>query len=119
MSFSESLNQCLKRSIPSIFLGLTFLATYLAKKSHGGTTTAPHWLSNIKGNATAALGDYSKNDLLIGSSDPHFWFLVPAFGVMSVGLCVAVNYAALIITYFLTAMYAMLHAPAPRLEDGK
>ena len=119
MSFSESLNQCLRRSIPTIFLGLTFLATYLARTSHGGTTAPPHWFSGFSRNSTSVIGDYSKNDLLIGSSDRHFWFLLPAFGVLSVGLCAAVNYAALCVTHLLCAVYTWLRFPIPRNEDGK
>lgn len=119
MSFSESLNQCIKRSIPMIFIGLTFLATYLARTSQGGTTTAPHWFNSFRGNATSTIGDYTKNDLLIGCPDHHFWFLIPVFGVISVGLCIAVNYATLCITHLLTAVYTWLQFPTPRSEDGK
>jgi glycosylphosphatidylinositol deacylase len=119
MSFSESLDQCIRNSLPILFLSLTFLATYLARTSQGGTQTAPHWFSRFRSNATETVGDYTKNDLLIGSPDPHFWFLLPVFGIVSVGLCIAINYAALSITYSLTALYSWLQFPTPRNEDGR
>jgi GPI inositol-deacylase len=119
MSFSESLNQCIRSSLPILFLSLTFLATYLARTSQGGTQTAPHWFSSFRGNATGTVGDYTKNDLLIGSPDPQFWFLLPVFGILSVGLCIAINHAALSITYSLTGLYSWLQFPTPRNEDGK
>ena len=62
-----------------------------------------HWSSN----ATETVIDYTKNDLLLGFQDPFFWFLVPLFGMVGVGICVAVNYALLAITTLLAAIYSV------------
>jgi GPI inositol-deacylase len=119
MSFSESLNQCLRASIPATFLTLTFLATYLANCSQGGVHTAPHWFSHWRSNATDSAGDYTKNDLLIGSPDTFFWFLLPFFGLIAVGLCIAINYALLGIECLFTAAYARLRFSTSRHDDGR
>lgn len=39
--------------------------------------------------------DYKQNDLLLGSPDAFFWFLVPLCGLISVGVCVLLNYLVL------------------------
>ena len=56
-----------------------------------------HW----RHNATESPVDYAKNDLLLGSSDPIFWFLVPLFCFISVGVCALLNYAASAIVHIL------------------
>jgi hypothetical protein len=118
MSFSESLNQSLCRSIPALFLSLSFLAMYLARMSQLGTKSPEHWSSH-KSNATESVMDYTKNELLLGSPDAFFWFLLPFFGVISVGLCVAINYTALAITYLFTLAYSRVRSWPPKNEDGR
>lgn len=70
-------------------------------------------------NATESAIDFTKNDLLLGSQDPIFWFLVPLFGLISVGICVGVNYATLGLTNLFYLPYNFLTArPAwVRVED--
>src|ERR1700723_365755 len=100
MSFSESLNQCLRSSLPVSFIALTFLAMSLARASQEPPRQPGHWLTRSwSGNATEIIIDYTKNDLLLGSQDTFFWFLVPLFGVICIGICVAVNYLALGLTH--------------------
>ena len=64
------------------------------------------WASNS--NTTAMT--FTKNDALLGSQDPFFWFLVPLFGIVSAGVCVLVNYAALAIIHILSFFYSVLTA---------
>ena len=52
--------------------------------------------------------DFTKNDALLGSQDPFFWFLIPLFGIVSAGVCVLVNYAALAIIHVLYFFYSFL-----------
>lgn len=66
--------------------------------------------SRWQSNATEAPIDYGKNDLLLGSQDTFFWFLVPLFGIISVGACVVVNYAAMTIVYLLELLRSMVAA---------
>ncbi len=52
--------------------------------------------------------DYAKNDLLLGSQDPFFWFLVPLLGIVSAGVCVIINYGALAIVHFFSVIHSLL-----------
>ena len=97
MSFTESMDQCLRSSVPVLLLALTFLAVSFARASHPsqgffGLTRA----------STETPIDYTVNDLLLGSQDPFFWFLVPLFGLISIGTCIVMNYAVLSITLILS-----------------
>jgi glycosylphosphatidylinositol deacylase len=118
MSFAEGLNECLKSSLPFAFTALTFLSIALA----GAQKTAQssrHWpLNGGFGNNTASF-DYTNNELLLGSEDTFFWFLVPLFGVMCVSMCVAVNYVALVVTYLFALLYSALRSSTLRNDDGR
>lgn len=72
-----------------------------------------------RGNATESAIDFTKNDLLLGSQDPFFWFLVPLFGLISVGICVLVNYAVLALTniFYLPYNYLAARPAWVRVED--
>lgn len=74
-----------------------------------------------RGNASESAVDFTKNDLLLGSRDPIFWFLVPLFGLISAGLCVVINYTALGATRILCIPFDLLSArPAwVKHEDGR
>ncbi|KAL8963308.1 MAG: hypothetical protein Q9193_000411 [Seirophora villosa] len=74
---------------------LTFLAISRAISSAAAplaTSVGWHVWST---NTTESAIDYTKNDLLLGSQDPIFWFLLPMCGLLSAGLCILINYAAL------------------------
>jgi hypothetical protein len=89
MSFSESMDVCLRTSLPFIFIALTFFAVSLSKASQGSWTRG--WLSFLTGTSQKSV-DFNVNDLMLGTQDPFLWFLVPLFGVISVGICIAGNY---------------------------
>ncbi|WPG97809.1 Hypothetical protein R9X50_00059000 [Acrodontium crateriforme] len=102
MSFSQSMDQCIRTSLPAIFTALTFLAIALSKASHAPWTRS--WFSHSTGIAENEI-DFTLNDLMLGTSDPFFWFLVPLFGVISVGLCIAANYIVLTITHIFAFIF--------------
>lgn len=113
MTFAEAMDLCLRTSLPLLLLALVFLAVSLAMVSSAPPkSTLFHW----RGNATEAVVDYTKNDLLLGSQDPTFWFLVPLSGLLSAGVCVLVNYAALSLTYFISLLYSLI---VPKLSWSK
>ena len=122
MSFAESMNQCLRWELPLLVTALVVLAMALSNPSAIGTGTSAQalWFEKYITNATQSMSDRSMNNLLIGSPDPFFWFLVPVFGVICTGLCVAINYTILIITHILTipASYIKLFSKAddPRYD---
>ena len=102
-------------------LGLTFFAMSLSvSESTHPQARSTGWLSWRK-NATESVVDFTKNDLLLGSQDLIFWFLVPLFGLISAGLCVLINYTALGVTWILSIPYGLLSAkPAwVKHEDGR
>lgn len=117
ITFAESLDLCLKTSLPVLLLALTLLGLTLSNATPS-TPASTGWLG-WGGNATESAVDFTKNDLLLGSKDPIFLFLVPLFGLISVGICVGVNYASLGLTYVFYLPYSFLTArPAwVRVED--
>lgn len=96
MSFSESMDVCLRTSLPFIFIALTFFAVSLSKASQGSWTRG--WLSFLTGTSQKSV-DFNVNDLMLGTQDPFLWFLVPLFGVISVGICIAGNYLITILMH--------------------
>ena len=112
---------CLRSSLPMLLLALSFLAMSLAISSSASPKfTSPVFFS-WKRNATESAIDYTRNDLLLGSQDPIFWFLVPLLGLISAGLCVFINWAALGATSLLYIPYSLLTArPAwARADDSR
>ena len=100
-------------------MALTLLAFSLTASSVSPSESASAGLFSWGGNASESAIDFTKNDLLLGSQDPIFWFLVPLFGFMSVGVCVGFNYAALGLTNLFYIPYHFLtRRPAwVRIED--
>jgi GPI inositol-deacylase len=121
MSFAEGLNQCIRREIPILLSGLVFFAALLSNSSQPlqPTPEQPHWFDMYKSNATESMSDFTMNNLLLGSSDPVFWCLIPLFGVISTGMCVAINYAVLGIVNFLAIPASFIKFSTPRPEDSR
>ena len=120
MSFAESMNQCLRWELPLLIAALVVLAMAFSNSPaiDTGTSAQALWFEKYIRNTTQSMSDHSMSNLLIGSPDPFFWFLVPAFGIICTGLCVAINYTVLIITYILTlpASYIKLFS---RADDSR
>ena len=118
MSFAAGLNECLKSSLPFAFAALTFLSIALAGAQKTAQSTQ-HWpLNRSFSNGTNPF-DYTNNELLLGSEDTFFWFLVPLFGIMCVSMCVAVNYVALAVTYLFALLYSVLRSSTMRNDEGR
>ena len=116
MTFSQSMDQCLRTSLPTIFTALTFLCVALSKAARG--PWARNWLSTASGSEDNPI-DFTSNDLLLGTADPFFWFLVPLFGLISVGICIAVNYAVLIVTSIFAFIYAQVQTWTSRTDESR
>jgi GPI inositol-deacylase len=101
ITFTESLDRCLRTSLPILFLAMTLFATSVAQSA---TSVFRH---DQVSNATEAIVDYTQNDLFLGSSDTFFWFLVPLTGLVSVGACILVNYLVLAIVYSFSILYSL------------
>jgi GPI inositol-deacylase len=105
ITFMESLNLCLRSSLPIILCILSLFASSLASSRRLPPNDDPfHW----RNNSTETAVDFTKYDLLLGAQDAFFWFLVPLFGLVSIGACVVINYASLVILTVLSSVYGVL-----------
>ncbi|KAF2279178.1 GPI inositol-deacylase-like protein [Westerdykella ornata] len=116
MSFTESMNNCLRSSLPLAIAALTFLSIVLpgAQYEH---TLADRWLLARKGSNSTDVLHYANNELLIGQQDAFFWFLVPLFSLMCIAICIAVNYMVLGLTYVLVSLLSLVRPPSSRVEE--
>ncbi|EOA86267.1 uncharacterized protein SETTUDRAFT_110320 [Exserohilum turcica Et28A] len=113
-SFSQGLNECLTTSLPLALSALTFLSIALATAQY----QSKKWFLGSK-SANMTLFDDANNELLLGSDDTFFWFLVPLFGLMCIGVCVAVNYVAMLLEVIFASIYSMVLTARLRKDDGK
>ncbi|TKA77812.1 hypothetical protein B0A55_04600 [Friedmanniomyces simplex] len=104
ISFSHSMDQCIRTSLPAIVTALTFLAVALSKATQGP------WARKWLGRSTTEAIDFTVNDFMLGTSDPFFWFLVPLFGLISVGICIAANYLVLTLTHLFALAHGLLRS---------
>ncbi|KAK3353469.1 PGAP1-like protein-domain-containing protein [Lasiosphaeria hispida] len=103
VSFSESLDMCLRQSIPLMLASLTILSLSIGSPAPAGNASFWHWR-----NSTSSIVDFHQNDLLIGTQDPFFWFLIPLIGLICVGVCTVLNYITLALTHLLSAAFSLL-----------
>lgn len=115
ITFFESLDQSLRKALPVLLLSMTFFATAFST-----SRTSNLGLGNAL-NATAPMVDYTENDLLLGSQDAFFWFLVPLAGLISIGGCVLLNYLALCIIYIFSTIQTLFTTSAgyTKNDDNK
>ena len=103
-----------------LLLAMSFLAVSIGASDSVPSKPASSGLFGWRGNATESAIDYTKNDLLLGSPDPFFWFLIPLFGLASAGICVIINYSALLVLHILCLLYSLVTAkPAWIRNDDK
>ncbi|KIW25327.1 uncharacterized protein PV07_08514 [Cladophialophora immunda] len=113
ISFSESLDQSLRLPLPVLMLSMTFFATAFTTASSANIVSS----SYTQTNGTAV--DFTQNDLLLGSQDTFFWFLVPLAGLLSVGACVLVNYAVLGLLHFIVILSNFISQRYLKADDGE
>ncbi|KAK8011316.1 hypothetical protein PG990_010281 [Apiospora arundinis] len=112
--FLDSLDMCLRQSLPLLFISLTLLA--MATGPVDSSKPGRFWPWK---NGTAAV-DFSQNDLLIGTSDPVFWFMIPMIGLVCVGVCTSMHYMAVLLISVCSVMYKyMTTRPAWVRYDDK
>lgn len=113
--FLDSLDMCLRQSLPLLFLSLTLLA--MATGPVDSSRPGRFWPWK---NSTAAI-DFSQNDLLIGTSDPVFWFMIPMIGLVCVGVCTSLHYMAVLLISVCRLIYRyMATRPAwVRFDDKR
>lgn len=116
MSFAQGLNECVHSSLPLALAALTFLSIILA--SAQDQSVKQHPIASRPSNVTTFF-DSANHELLLGSDDPFFWFLIPLFGLMCTAICVAINYIALLLTYILSSIYRLVKSTKLQTADGK
>ena len=85
LSFGDALEQSLRLPLPVLLLSMTFFATAFSTAG----TLSPSAANN------STLIDFNSNDMLLGSQDSFFWFLIPLAGLVCVGACVALHFVVL------------------------
>ncbi|KAI1344569.1 GPI inositol-deacylase [Xylariaceae sp. FL0016] len=111
--FSESLDSCLRQSLPMLLLSMTFLSLSMGQSRSSDYKGLWSWRNN-----TSAAG-FAQNDLLVGTTDPFFWFLIPMIGLICIGACVAFHYMALFLISILSYLYSWTCARAVVQTDEK
>jgi GPI inositol-deacylase len=101
--FTESLDLCLRNSLPLILLSLTILSVSPTSPESASGGFLGRWT-----NATSLAVDFHRNDLLTGTRDPFFWFLIPIIGLVCIGVCTILHYVALVIAQILSIGYGWL-----------
>jgi GPI inositol-deacylase len=100
LSFMDGLDSCLRQSLPLLLLSLTLFGLSV---SHSDSSTGSWIWKNVAGSV-----DFQQNDLLIGTADPFFWFLVPMIGVVCIGVCIGFHYATLLLTSIICTIYGLV-----------
>jgi GPI inositol-deacylase len=113
--FMESLNLCLCSSLPLSFLVLSLVASSIASSRRLPPLDDPlQWRTN----ATQSAIDFTKNDLLLGAQDAFFWFLVPLFGLISIGVCVLLHYVVLLLLTVISLVYGIVRSKTGYIRRG-
>ncbi|KAG6035666.1 GPI inositol deacylase [Claviceps citrina] len=110
ISFSRGLDLALRRSIPLLLLSLTLLAV----SSEGTLAAIPRVFWNKRHH-----DDFQRNELLIGTEDPCFCFLVPFVGIICIGVCAVLHYTLLSLTWILGLLYGCLASSSISLHDDE
>ncbi len=101
--FSESMDLCLRQSIPLMLASLACLTVSMGNAVSAGNASFWDWR-----NGAVSILDFHQHDLLIGTPDPMFLFLIPLIGIVCVGVCTGVNYMALVLTHVLGLLANLL-----------
>ncbi|KAI7924050.1 GPI inositol-deacylase [Pyricularia oryzae] len=106
--FTQGLDLALRRSIPLLLAGLT-IASIVMGEREAYSSASPLSESHHQKNTTHPTAiDFDQNDLLIGTRDIFFWFMVPLIGLVSIGACAALNYSFLALSQLLSFLFGLL-----------
>ena len=113
ISFSESLDLSLRQSIPLLLLSLTLLSMSLG----GSSALGLGFFWGRTSSSRSAVAGFHRNELLLGTEDPLFCFLVPLFGIVCIGVCAVLHYVVLGLTQTLGLLYGLV-ARGPAVGDS-
>lgn len=112
ISFPESLDLCLRQSIPLLLLSLTLLSMSLGGASVLGWSLPWSWQRH----SPSSTLEVNRHDLLVGTEDPFFWFLIPLIGTVCIGVCTVLHYLTVGLTQVLGLLYALLSSLSLRVS---
>jgi hypothetical protein len=92
---------------------MTFLSLSIGQSGSAGHGALWPWR-----NSTYTI-DFAQNDLLVGTTDPFFWFLIPMIGIVCIGVCVVLHYMALALISLLSLFYSWTFGSRIRGEEKK
>lgn len=114
ISFSESLDASMRQSLPLVLLSLTLLSL-----SVRGSESIMSLRGNLWRDDRPAGSDFHANDLLTGTQDPIFWFLMPLIGIVCVGVCAILHYMTVGLTLIMSFVYrGTIARPIWQKHDG-
>ena len=100
MTFSEALDLTLRTSLPALLSAITVFSLSLTNSGvavSGGLASSGS-VTSVRPVVNATdLAQFTQNERLLGSREPFFWFFIPVFGLLGVGICVWTNYASLLL----------------------
>ncbi|KAI1324969.1 GPI inositol-deacylase [Xylariaceae sp. FL0255] len=102
--FSQSLGKCIRQSLPMLLLSMTFLSLSIGQSGSADYRTFWPWRNS------QYMAEVGQNDLLVGTTDPFFWFLIPMIGIVCIGACVVLHYMALTLISLLGIAYGWVFA---------
>ncbi|KAI0142776.1 GPI inositol-deacylase [Xylariaceae sp. FL1272] len=100
--FTQSLGTCIRQSLPMLLLSITFLSLSIGQSGSVDYRDLWPWRNST------TLTQFAQNDLLIGTTDSFFWFLIPMIGIVCIGVCVVMHYSALV----LVSLFGLIHTYA-------
>ncbi|GAO45923.1 PGAP1-domain-containing protein [Saitoella complicata NRRL Y-17804] len=124
MSFAEGLSLVVRDTLPYALVAVSISSLVLAlTHSHEAMDLSSifhHLATSSIAHEAVGGGHIWRNDILLGLHNPHLWFLAPLFVLISVGTCVLLYVATMLIVNFLHLMSSIplrKYADAP--DDQK
>ncbi|KAG5929995.1 GPI inositol deacylase [Claviceps africana] len=107
--FSQGLDLALRRSIPLLLLCLTLIAA----SPEGSIAAIAHLFRNGRHH-----DDFHRHELLIGTGNPSFCFLVLFIGIICIGVCAVLHYTLLALIWIFGVLYGWLSSSSILSDNG-
>ena len=104
ISFSRSLDMSLRQSIPLLLLSLTLLS--MSVRGPSMLEYLMLWRQTPEGSRSHL--EYQRNDLLVGTDEAFFWFLIPIIGIVCIAVCSVLHFMVLVLTGLLSLIYRVV-----------
>ncbi|BFZ59415.1 GPI inositol deacylase [Saitoella coloradoensis] len=123
MSFAEGLSLVVRDTLPYALVAVSISSLVLALTHSHEAMDLSSFFYHLATSSIAHEGGGGhiwRNDILLGLHNPHLWFLAPLFVLISVGTCVLLYVATMLIVNFLHLMsFIPLRKYADAPDDQK